>query len=159
MNMTFHRTQVKFLVSIASIVTLITLYSVALAGTKPAVNTNKSGLALKGYDAVAYFTNGKPVMGEKKFSYKWMKATWYFSSKENLELFKDEPRKYAPQYGGYCAYAVGNNYTYPADPLAWKIVDGKLYLNANGEVQQLWMKDIPGYVEKGDKNWPAVLNK
>lgn len=159
LNMTLHRTQVRFPVLIALILTLITLYSVSLAGAKPAVNTNKSGLALNGYDVVAYFRDDKPVMGQRKFSYMWMKATWYFSSKENLELFKEEPQKYAPKYGGYCAYAVGNDYTYPADPLAWKIVDGKLYLNANGEVQQLWMKDIPGYVEKADKNWPAVLKK
>lgn len=151
------RMHVMFL--LLSIISLAALFSSALAGSKSAVYKNASGIALDGYDAVSYFADGEPVKGEGKFSSEWMGATWYFASEENLELFKKEPEKYAPKYGGYCAYAVGNNYTYRGDPLYWTIVAGRLYLNANAEAQQLWSKDIPAYIKKGDKNWPAVLNK
>jgi YHS domain-containing protein len=129
------------------------------AGEKPFISTNSDGVAIKGYDAVAYFTLGEPKKGKAEFRATWKDATWYFASMENAELFKKEPEKYAPQYGAYCAWAVGNNYTYSADPLAWKIVEGKLYLNANKKVQAQWLKEIPELINKADDNWPAVLKK
>ena len=114
--------------------------------------------AIRGYDPVAYFTAGKPTKGNDQYKFEWEGAIFRFSSAENLELFKNQPSKYAPQYGGYCAYAVSNGYTASTDPNAWKIVDGKLYLNYSLGVHKRWLEDIPGRIEAADKNWPEVLN-
>ena len=89
----------------------------------------QSGKAIRGYDPVAYFTEGKPVQGNEKLVYEWNNANWYFSSQQNLDLFKANPEKYAPQYGGYCAYGLSNGYKAPTDADAWTIDNGKLYLN------------------------------
>jgi YHS domain-containing protein len=115
--------------------------------------------AVGGYDAVAYFTSGKPVEGSKAFEYKYKGVTWRFASADNLAAFKADPTKYAPQYGGYCAWAVSQGYTAKGDPKAWKIVNGKLYLNYNLDIQKKWEQDVPGLVAKGDSNWPKVLDK
>jgi YHS domain-containing protein len=117
-----------------------------------------SSLAVGGYDAVAYFKAGRPVAGSDQFSTEHKGATWRFSSKENLDAFRTNPAAYAPQYGGYCAWAVALGYTAPGDPEVWKIVNGKLYLNYDRSVQAKWEKDIPGFIAKGDRNWPGVLN-
>jgi len=117
-----------------------------------------SSLAVGGYDAVAYFKAGKPVRGRAEFSTDYKGATWRFASKEDLDAFKANPTAYAPQYGGYCAWAVSRNYTASGDPLVWTVVDGKLYLNYDRDVQAKWEKDIPGFIAKADKNWPGVLN-
>ncbi|MFM9862770.1 MAG: YHS domain-containing (seleno)protein [Micropepsaceae bacterium] len=117
-----------------------------------------SSLAVGGHDPVAYFKAGRPVAGVAQFSLEHMGATWRFASKENLDAFRANPAAYAPQYGGYCAWAVSQNYTASGDPRYWKIVNGKLYLNYDGSVQATWEKDIPGFIAKGDRNWPAVLN-
>ena len=116
-----------------------------------------SGVAIRGYDPVAYFTDGKPVRGKAEFAHVWNGATWHFASAENRDRFKAEPAKYAPQYGGYCAYAVSKGYVAPIDPTAWRIVDGKLYLNYNADIQKTWASDIPGYIGRADANWPKVL--
>lgn len=127
---------------------------------KPAVFTDfRSKLALDGYDPVAYFALGKPVKGVAEFSATWNGATWRFSSAENKSAFEKEPVKYAPQFGGYCAWAVSEGYTAKGDPFAWRIVDGKLYVNYDTSVQKTWEKDIPGHITKGDANWPKVLGK
>jgi len=115
------------------------------------------GTAINGYDPVAYFTEGKPVEGSSDHAYKWNGAEWHFASAENLATFKSDPEKYAPQYGGYCAYAVSEGYTAKTEPDAWKIVDGKLYLNYNKDVQEKWAQDISGRIANADKNWPTVL--
>jgi YHS domain-containing protein len=125
---------------------------------KPAIYRGLfNDLAVGGYDAVAYFTSGKPTQGKKAYEYKYMSATWRFSTAENLETFKANPDKYAPQYGGYCAWATAQGYTAKGDPKSWKVVNGKLYLNYNADVQALWEADIPGFIANGDANWPAVL--
>jgi len=124
----------------------------------PVYTGTLSDLAVSGYDPVAYFAEGKPVEGSSDYEHEWNGATWRFASQENLEAFKAEPEKYAPQYGGYCAWAVSQGYTASADPDAWKIVDGKLYLNYSQSIQQRWSQDIPGNVSKADENWPKVLN-
>jgi YHS domain-containing protein len=116
-------------------------------------------LIIKGYDPVAYFTTGKPIKGLKDFEHQWMGATYRFFSKENLELFKKAPEKYAPQYGGYCAYAVSQGYTAPVDPEAWDIVNGKLYLNYNKSVQKKWREKRDEYIPAADKNWPELKTK
>jgi YHS domain-containing protein len=118
-----------------------------------------SDLAVSGYDPVAYFTEGKPVEGDRARSHDWQGATWRFATPENLEAFKADPAKYAPQFGGYCAWAVSQGYTASADPQAWKVVDGKLYLNYNLDVKKTWEQDVPGNIAKADANWPTVLEK
>jgi YHS domain-containing protein len=115
-----------------------------------------TGTAIEGYDPVAYFTEGRPVEGASAFAHDWMSATWYFASAENRDRFVAEPERYAPQYGGYCAWAVAHGYTAKIDPAAWKIVDGKLYLNYSKDVQADWAEDIPGNISKGDANWPKI---
>jgi YHS domain-containing protein len=114
---------------------------------------SENGLALKGYDPVAYFIEGKPTEGRGELEAEWKGAKWHFASAQNRELFLRTPEKYAPQYGGYCAWAVSHGYTAKGDPEAWKIVEGKLYLNYNQEVKAKWEQDIPALISKGDENW------
>ena len=115
------------------------------------------GKAIRGTDPVAYFTEGKPVEGSSDFTYRWMDAKWYFASAANRDAFAKNPERYAPQYGGYCAWAVSQNYTASTDPDAWKIVDGKLYLNYSKGVQRQWEAGgIPKLIAQGDKNWPGL---
>ncbi len=118
-----------------------------------------NGIAIRGTDPVAYFREGKAVAGSYQFTHRWENATWKFSSAENRDLFAQNPKKYAPQYGGYCAWAVSQGYTASTDPNAWKIVDGKLYLNYNRRVQKSWEGDIPGHIARANRNWPEVLNR
>jgi hypothetical protein len=116
-----------------------------------------NGLAIRGYDPVAYFSQGKPVEGHDEFEAEWSGAKWRFASAEDRESFLGSPESYAPQYGGYCAWAVGHGYTAKGDPGVWKIVAGKLYLNYNQEVKAKWEQDIPALVSKGDQNWQSFL--
>ncbi len=115
--------------------------------------------AIKGYDVVAYFKENKAVKGNKDFSYDWNGAKWYFSSKENLKAFKTSPDKYAPQYGGYCAFGYAQGHASPTEPDVFSVIDGKLYLNYNQKVQQMWTKDIPGFIIKADKNYKVEKEK
>lgn len=136
----------------------------ATAASKAAPATDvtyfaEEGIAIKGADAVAYFTAGDYVPGSSEFTYDWGGATWQFASAENRDAFAADPDGYAPQYGGYCAWAVSQGYTAPIDPTAWKIVDGKLYLNYDAKIQSRWAKDIPGNIAKANDNWPAVLTQ
>lgn len=120
---------------------------------------SSGGLAIRGYDPVAYFTQSKPVRGSADHTAEWSGATWRFASAENKAAFEAAPGRYAPQFGGYCAWAVSRGYTASTEPDAWRIVDGKLYLNYSLGVRRTWSKDIPGNIAKGNRNWPAVLNK
>jgi YHS domain-containing protein len=133
-------------------------FSGVAAAQKPEVFSD-SGAAIRGYDPVAYFTSGKPVKGSKEFTTRWRGATWHFASAENRDRFAAAPEKYAPQYGGYCAYGVSQGYTVSIDPAAWTVVDGKLYLNYSTSVRRTWEKDIPGYIRKADVNWPRALER
>lgn len=132
--------------------------TVAVAADDPIYTGIFNNRAVSGYDAVAYFKAGKPVKGDAKFTTEYMGAEWYFSSQENLDEFVAEPAKYAPQYGGHCAWAVANGYTASGDPNQWKIVDGKLYLNYNAEVKADWEVDIPGFIMKADVNYPKLVD-
>lgn len=125
---------------------------------KPQVFADSSG-AIRGYDPVAYFTQGAPMKGSKEFRHAWRGATWHFASEANRAKFAADPEKFAPQYGGYCAYGVALGSAPPIDPAAWSIVDGKLYLNYNLPTRATWEKDIPGYIRKADANWPGVLKR
>jgi YHS domain-containing protein len=129
----------------------------AAAASPPVYTGFLSHTAVSGYDPVAYFTTGAPMQGSKSFTAQHNGAEYRFASAANRDAFKANPARYAPQYGGYCAWAVSQGYTAPADPKVWKIVNGKLYLNYNAEVGQKWAKDVPGYIAKGDANWPKVL--
>ena len=139
----------------ALIVCAVTFAAHPASAKSPPVYTGIfSSQAVSGYDTVAYFADGKAVEGKEEFKTEYNGATWLFSSAKNLASFKSNPEKYAPQYGGYCAYAVGaKNSLVSADPQAWKIVDGKLYLNYDKDIQKDWEKDIPGFIKSGDQNW------
>jgi YHS domain-containing protein len=141
----------------AALIFFAILSSPALA-QKAAVYSDRDG-AIRGYDPVAYFTQGRAVKGSREFTHKWNGATWRFASTENRDRFAAAPEKYAPQYGGYCAYGVASGYAVKIEPDAWSVVDGKLYLNYDRSVQAKWKADVPGYVRKADVNWPAVLAK
>jgi YHS domain-containing protein len=123
-----------------------------IEGVSP-INTDPSGLAVRGYDAVAFFAENAAVSGSPSFEYTWNGAKWLFASAENLEKFKAAPTVYAPQFGGYCSYAVSHGYTADGDPATWKIADGKLYLNYNQEAKQEWEKNQDKFIKDGEQNW------
>ncbi len=120
------------------------------------INANRKGLALQGYDPVAYFEQGGPKKGSGKLVSSWNGVDWRFSSEENKALFDADPAQYAPQYGGYCAWAVSEGYTAPVDPRAWTVHDGKLYLNYNKDVQKQWLAETEARIQAGDRNWPQL---
>jgi YHS domain-containing protein len=138
-----------------SLVAMLLFTCSAAKAQKPEIFA-PGGKAIRGYDAVAFFTEGKPVMGADSLSYIWKEATWLFSSRENLERFKALPEKYAPQYGGYCAYGVAGNHKSPTKVETSTILDDKLYFNYNTKVKELWSKDQPGYIQKANENWPEL---
>ncbi len=115
-----------------------------------------AGVALRGYDAVAYFTAGKPQKGQAQYSYEYKSSTFHFASEANRRAFMEAPDKYAPQFGGYCAYGTAQGYKVSTQPDAFAIVKDKLYLNYNKKVQEIWRLDVPGNVERAEKNWPEV---
>lgn len=147
----------RHLLSMAGAATLVpAVASAGLFGKDGPVFTRR-GKAIRGIDPVAYFTQGGPVEGSKDITTEWMGGLWHFATAENREAFEMNPRAYAPQYGGYCAWAVSRNYTASTDPEAWRIVDGKLYLNFSKGVRRQWEEDIPGNISRGDANWPGIL--
>lgn len=117
-----------------------------------------SDLAIRGYDTVAYFTQNKAVKGDKAIAHDYKGAKWLFSSKENKALFIAEPSKYAPQYGGYCAYAVSQGSTASIEPEQFTVLNGKLYLNYSKKVNDLWTKDRDNFIVDADKNWPSLID-
>ncbi len=123
------------------------------------VNTSPDGLAIKGYDPVAYVTEGRAVPGLAEHEYQWQGAVWRFATTEHKAMFERNPERYTPRYGGYCAYAVSQGKTADIDPEAWSIVDEKLYLNLNKDVRGLWEKDRNAYIRLADKNWPRMIEK
>lgn len=128
-------------------------------GSKQAVNVDKNGLAIRGYDPVAYFALGKPTKGDAKFSAKHDGATYHFASAESRDAFVKDPAKYAPAYGGFCAMGAVFEKKIDGDPTLWKIVDGKVYLNVNEPVSKRWQEDIPGNINKATQNWTKIKDK
>lgn len=114
------------------------------------------GVALGGYDAVSYFSGNEPVKGDPSMTADYDGATYRFASAASRDVFKAKPEKYAPQYGGFCAYAAAKGALAPGDPMAWTIADNKLYVNLSPAIKQTWSKDIPGNIAKADANWPSL---
>jgi len=141
-------------------------FSHSARAAEPPINTLKNGVfggrssvAINGYDTVAYFTVSKPVKGLNTLVTDWMGATWKFSSQAHLDLFKANPEKYAPQYGGYCAFGVTRGYLVKVEPEQFTVRDGKLYLNYDADVQATWLKDPAGCIKDADGKYPALLRK
>ena len=131
----------------------------AHADKNPVYTSTFSSVAIRGTDPVAYFRVGQPVEGRAEFSVEWNGATWHFANAENRDAFRDDPEAFAPQYGGYCAWAVANGYTASTVPEAWHIHGGRLYLNYSLGVRTQWREDVAGNIERGDGNWPGVLDR
>ena len=124
----------------------------------PPINT-RDAIALKGYDPVAYFLDGKPQSGDATYSYRWQDVTWQFASSQHRDAFAADPTRYAPQFGGYCAFAVSRGMIADIDPDQWAIVDHKLYLNNNAFAHKLWNQDRTGNIAAGNVNWPLIPKK
>ncbi|MGV7227271.1 MAG: YHS domain-containing (seleno)protein [Nitrospirales bacterium] len=114
---------------------------------------------ISGYDPVAYFTKGKPMKGSGYHVAEYQGVTYAFASKDHKEMFEDNPDKYVPAYGGYCAYGVAVEKKFVSDPEAWKVVDGTLYLNLDKDIQNKWLQDVPGYIKKSEANWKKIKDK
>ncbi len=131
----------------------------AIAVAQHEVNVDGKGVALHGYDPVAYFSEGKPVEGNAKYTTTQDGATYRFASAANRDAFVKEPARYLAQYGGYCAMGVALKKKLDGDPQVWQIVDGKLYLNVNRDIQKQWVKDVPGNIAKADSTWPVIRDR
>lgn len=156
----------KLLSARSLIISALTLIGVpSVFGLEPVYATSSSSWggerkAIGGYDPVAYFELAEgelPIEGKKDYTYDWNGAVWYFSSEENLNKFKKSEEQYAPQYGGYCAWAISQNGIASSDPKFWTVYAGRLYLNFSENIHVMWKTDIPGHIEKADKNWPGLL--
>lgn len=140
------------------LVAVLFLTAYSTIAQKGAEIFQKDGAAINGYDPVAFFSESKPVKGTSAFNYKWKDANWQFASKQNLDSFKASPEKYAPQYGGYCAYGTAKGHKAPTEIDTWTVLDGKLYFNYNQKVKTTWDKDRPNYIELANGNWGKIKN-
>jgi YHS domain-containing protein len=131
----------------------------AALAADPVFTGRFSNAAAGGYDVVAYFEEGKPVKGDEAFAFDWNGAQWRFASAERRDKFAASPETYAPQYGGYCAWAAAQGYLAPGNAQFWTVRDGKLYLNYDRKVQERWLADPDGFIAKANANWPGVLGK
>ena len=120
------------------------------------VNANPNDLAIHGYDAVSYFTDSKAIKGSNKYTASYKSAIYQFSSEKNRDQFQTNPNRFAPQFGGFCAMGVALNKKLDADPTAWKIVEGKLYLNLNKAVQKKWLSDVPTHLATANRVWSGI---
>jgi YHS domain-containing protein len=141
-------------------IALLTL--AAVASNLPAgqvVNVDQNGVALQGYDPVAYFTDGQPVKGAKELAARYNDATYYFVSAEHKAQFEREPQKYAPSFGGFCAFAVSRGTTAPTSVDAFQIIHGQLVLQKNKDTLKRWQEDPNGNFEKAEANWREIVQK
>ena len=137
----------------------VPLSAPAAAQPAPQIHAAADGLAAGGYDVTAYFLQGRAARGSANHQLNYKGATWRFASADNLAKFKADPAAFAPQFGGYCAWAVSQGYIASGDPEQWKVVDGKLYLNFNARAKELWEADQADAIKRGHANWPGVLTK
>ncbi len=155
------------LLQLALVASVVALSAVSLPASsfaydessKAVINVDNAGIALHGYDPVAYFTASKPTAGDKQFAAKHDGATYYFASAANRSEFEKNPAKYAPAFGGFCAMGAAMGKKLDGDPTFWRIVDGKLYLNVGAPAQKRWLEDIPGNLTKANTNWPQIRDK
>ena len=140
-----------------------TVLSIAIAGSAlaagPELNASSTGLALQGYDPVAYFTVGEPTKGNWMITATHEDATYRFASEEHKAAFVADPEAFLPEYGGYCAFGAAMGFKFDGDPNYWRIVDGELFLNISQDVQERWVTDIPGFIQKADANWIEIEGK
>lgn len=142
------------------IVSMLLLVMVTAAvAEKRLINVDRNGLALKGYDPVAYFTENRPVKGDAKFQSTFNGATYYFASAANKKTFEADPNKYEPQFGGFCAYAASQGHTAKIEPDAFEVLNGRLLLQYDRSVRDLFNKDQQGNLAKADRNWPSIVQK
>ncbi len=137
---------------LALALTMTLVWQTAYAGPQNLIR----GLAIGGYDAVAYFDANDAIRGDQRYYHDWNGATWQFANAANRDAFAADPHAYAPQYDGYCAWAAARSYKANGDPEVWDIVDGRLYLNYSRGVQRRWEQDIPGFIAQADAAWPSV---
>lgn len=123
------------------------------------LNMDATGFVIRGYDPVAYFTEGRPVPGHSDLSVEYEGGKYLFATAANRDTFKGNPKKYVPQYGGYCAYGIAVGKKFDIDPSSWRIVDGKLYFNLNPVILEKWGADTKGYIRKSEVNWPKIRAK
>ena len=133
---------------------LSTSFSLMAADLDMSVDSND--LAIKGYDPVAYFANEGPVKGTSEFTATYKNAIYNFASSKNRDEFRANPEAYAPQYGGYCAFGVAMGKKFETDPLAWKVEDGKLYLNLDKSVQKRWLENTQEFIQDANSNWTTI---
>lgn len=138
------------------LLTAVTFGSAASAQDMPVFFATE-GAAMAGYDPVSYFEGDVPQRGQPGIVVRWKGADWYFASQENRELFERDPRAFAPQFGGYCSYAMAQGVLKSTDPNAWQVIDGRLYLTHSLEIEQIWNQDQDGYIASAEDFWPAVL--
>jgi YHS domain-containing protein len=142
----------------AIILTLLLLSATAQA-QKRLVNTDKQGLALKGHDPVAFFTQGRPVLGDYRYESNYNGTRYRFASAENKKLFDTDPARYVPQFGGFCAYGVSRGYAVDVELDAFQIVDGRLLMQYDKSVRDRFNQDTEGNLKRADANWPKVVEK
>jgi len=128
-------------------------------GAEAPVFTDRSGLAIRGFDPVAYFDEGRPVSGAELHEHRWRGAVWRFATEAHRDAFAADPERFAPQYGGYCAYAMSLGKKAPIDPEAWDVVDGRLYLNKSPGVREDWLRDRDSRIRRADKHWAQLLEE
>lgn len=149
---------------------LLSLATVGTLQAAPAINTfgegggffsdpKRTDTAIRGYDPVAYFVDGRPVKGSEQHVFVWQGAKWQFASQAHLDAFKADPEKYAPQYGGYCAYGVAEGHLVKIEPDQWAVIDGKLYLNYDASVSKTWKQDTAGHIRKADSAFDALIKR
>jgi len=145
-------------IAVAAMLGLAAVFSLG-TNAQAATEVNvQDGYAVHGYDVVAYFTVGQPTVGSDRFTADYKNATYRFASSENRDAFSANPAAYAPQFGGYCAFGTSVGRKFDGDPHAWRIIDGKLYLNLNKKVQATWLKNTAGYIRGANNNWPIIAS-
>jgi len=150
---------VRSVLAVLAFIASFTLAPAAFADQAPVYTAPFSRVAVGGYDVVAYFTDNRAIRGSAQHRITHQGFEYRFASAEHLAAFRIDPSRYLPQYGGYCAWAVAQGYTASGDPTNWRIVNGRLYLNYNDEIQRRWEQDISGHIRRGDANWPSVLSR
>ena len=143
---------------ITSLASALVLSVSALTHAGHDTETDANGVILAGHDAVAYFKQGKPVEGSAKYTATYNDAIYRFSNKDNRDAFNEDPARYAPQYGGFCAYGMTFGKKFEIDGKAFEIVEGKLYVNKNRSVYEAWKKDVPTHLQQANSQWPKVEN-